>query len=127
MASAYSRDQLVSYLNHIGLPETLHNAPPTLALLEKLHTYTISKLPYENLSLHYSPSHSITLDPQDLFVKMITNNRGRGGYCMEVALLYNHVLRGLGFDVYTAGVRTRPRVHGTPTGEFPGWYAGTFL
>lgn len=127
MASAYTREQVVSYLSHIGLPETFHNAPPTLALLQHLHTYTMSKLPYENLSLHYSLSHTIDLDPQHLFTKIVTNNRGRGGYCMEVALLYNHILRALGFDAYTAGVRTRPRVHGAPTGDFPGWYAFVFL
>ncbi|KAF2165258.1 hypothetical protein M409DRAFT_24641 [Zasmidium cellare ATCC 36951] len=121
MASAYSRDQVVSYLNYIGLPQDLHNASPTLAFLQQLHTYTISKLPYENLSLHYNPSHSIDVDPQHLFTKIVTNNRGRGGYCMEIALLYNHILCALGFDAYTAGVRTRPRVHGTPTGDFPGW------
>lgn len=127
MASAYSREQVVSYLNHICLPETLHNVPPTLALLQQLHTYTISKLPYENLSLHYNPSHSINLDPQHLFTKMITNSRGRGGYCMEIALLYNHILRALGFDAYTAGVRTRTRVKGTPIGDFPGWCVVLFL
>ena len=111
MSSAYSRDQLISYLDYIGLPKDLHKAPPTLDLLKQLHTYTISKLPYENLSLHYNPSHSIDLDPQQLFTKIVTNNRGRGGFCMEIALLYNHVLRALGFDAYTAGVRTRPRTH----------------
>lgn len=127
MASAYSRDQIISYLSYIGLPESLHNGPPTLALLEQLHTRTISKLPYENLSLHYNPSHCIDLDPQHLFTKMITNNRGRGGYCMEIALLYNHILRALGFNAYTAGVRTRTRVHGIPTGDFPGWYVALSL
>ncbi|KAK4505200.1 hypothetical protein PRZ48_003163 [Zasmidium cellare] len=91
MASAYTRDQVVSYLDYIGLPKDLHNAPPTLDLLKQLHTYTISKLPYENLSLHYNPSHSIDLDPQQLFAKIVTNNRGRGGFCMEIALLEDHI------------------------------------
>jgi arylamine N-acetyltransferase len=51
----------------------------------------------------------------------VLNKRGRGGYCMENAILYNHVLVGLGFDSYTAGVRTRLREGGVPNGDFPGW------
>jgi arylamine N-acetyltransferase len=40
---------------------------------------------------------------------------------MELAILYNHLLRGLGFNAYTAGVRTRSRISGVPGGIFPGW------
>ncbi|KAJ1326977.1 N-hydroxyarylamine O-acetyltransferase [Microdochium nivale] len=41
---------------------------------------------------------------------------------MENALLYYHVLKGLGFDVYTVGARTRERDSGgVPGGDFPGW------
>ncbi|RYP87422.1 hypothetical protein DL769_000518 [Monosporascus sp. CRB-8-3] len=81
----------------------------------------ISTVPYDNLSLHYNPTHSISIDPQHLFQKIVANKRGRGGYCMEIAILYNHVLIGLGFDAYTVGVRTRPRIQGVPEGDFPGW------
>ncbi|RYP02172.1 hypothetical protein DL764_005923 [Monosporascus ibericus] len=81
----------------------------------------ISTVPYDNLSLHYNPTHSISIDPQHLFQKMVANKRGRGGYSMEIAILYNHMLVGLGFDAYTVGVRTRPRIQGVPEGDFPGW------
>lgn len=84
MASAYTKEQVASYLTLIGLPEHLHNAPPSLTLLKQLHIHTISTLPYENLSLHYNISHSIVLDLQSLFTKLVTSNRGRGGYCMEL-------------------------------------------
>ncbi|KAF4931924.1 N-hydroxyarylamine O-acetyltransferase [Colletotrichum fructicola] len=121
MTSAYSPDQVSLYLECIGVPERCHHEPPTLEFLTMLHIHTISTLPYENLSLHYNPSHNISLDPQYLFRKMVTDKRGRGGFCMEIAILYNHILRALGFDAYTAGVRTRPRIEGVPKGDFPGW------
>ncbi|KAF5490891.1 Arylamine N-acetyltransferase [Colletotrichum fructicola] len=121
MTSAYSPDQVSLYLECIGVPERCHHELPTLEFLTMLHIHTISTLPYENLSLHYNPSHNISLDPQYLFRKMVTDKRGRGGFCMEIAILYNHILRALGFDAYTAGVRTRPRIEGVPKGDFPGW------
>lgn len=40
---------------------------------------------------------------------------------MELAILYNHLIRGLGFAAYTIGVRTRSRISGVPGGDFPGW------
>ena len=118
---AYSREQIDQFLEHIGLPENLWHADPSPSLLNALHVHTLSTLPYENLSLHYNPTHSIILEPQHLFQKVVGDKRGRGGYCMENAILYNHILRGLGFDAYTAGVRTRARVNGIPQGEYPGW------
>lgn len=121
MAVAYNQEQVQQYLDYIGLPESLRNEPPSLKLLRALHVHTISTLPYENLSIHYNPTHSIDLDPQVLFRKIVTEARGRGGFCMENAILYNHILRAIGFDAYTAGVRTRPRLEGVPRGDFPGW------
>ncbi|KAH8661216.1 hypothetical protein BGZ61DRAFT_539658 [Ilyonectria robusta] len=121
MASAYSLEQLQQFLTHIGLPERLRHEPPSLSLLKALHVHTLSTLPYENLSLHYNAAHQIELDPQHLFRKIVTDNRGRGGFCMEIAILYNHILRAIGFDAYTAGVRTRGRLEGVPRGDYPGW------
>ncbi|KAJ4169089.1 hypothetical protein NW754_011021 [Fusarium falciforme] len=40
---------------------------------------------------------------------------------MEIAIFYNHILRAIGFDAYTAGVRTRGRLQGVPRGDYPGW------
>ena len=122
MTSSYSQEQLSQFFHHVNLPYVLRRNPqPTLMLLKALHTHSLATFPYENLSLHYNATHSIDLDPQLLFRKMVTDNRGRGGFCMEIAILYNHVLRAIGFDAYTAGVRTRGRLEGVPRGDYPGW------
>jgi arylamine N-acetyltransferase len=124
MASAYSREQIELYEEYVSLPGRYRIASkPTLGIeyLTALHVHQIASVPYENLTLHYSPSHVPSLDPQALFKKIVTNKRGRGGYCMECSLFFNHVLRALGFTVYTAGVRVRPRVGGIPVGDYKGW------
>ncbi|KAH7132373.1 arylamine N-acetyltransferase 1 [Dendryphion nanum] len=124
MASVFTPDQVSAFLSHIQLPPKYrpeNNPPHDLALLTALHTHTITTLPYENLSLHYSPTHQISIFPQTTFQKTVTDARGRGGYCMEVSLLFNHILRALGFTVYTAGVRIRMRKDGIPHGNYIGW------
>ncbi|KAI1294294.1 hypothetical protein F5Y03DRAFT_387742 [Xylaria venustula] len=120
-SSAYTREQIDQFLDHIQLPEKYHHAPPSYELLRALHTHMLAAVPYENLAIHYNPAHAVELNPQHLFRKIVTDKRGRGGYCMENAILYNHILVGLGFDSYTVGVRTRLRDGGVPKGDFPGW------
>lgn len=125
MASAYSPEQISAFLHHIQLPEKYHpqnNPAHDVAFLNALHVHTISEVPYENLSLHYSPTRTISIDPQDAFRKIVESGRGRGGYCMENSILFNHVLRGLGFNAYTAGVRIRLRENGVPSGDYIGWF-----
>lgn len=78
-------------------------------------------MPYENLSLHYSKKHEVSLEPQELFQKIVGNKRGRGGYCMENNVFFNHVLRALGFRVHLVGVKIRLRKGGVPGGNFTGW------
>ncbi|KAF2648983.1 cysteine proteinase [Lophiostoma macrostomum CBS 122681] len=124
MASAYSSEQIAAFLTHIELPQKYHpaNGPVhNLKYLTALHVHTISAIPYDNLALHYSPTHKISINPQHAFNKIVTNKRGRGGYCMEVSIMFNHVLRALGWNVYTAGVRIRHRKDGIPEGEYIGW------
>ncbi|KAK1836030.1 arylamine N-acetyltransferase, pineal gland isozyme NAT-10 [Podospora conica] len=125
-----SPSQVTSYLTYIGLPPSLHpSASPTLDLtyLTTLFTHQITAIPYENLIIHYSPSHTVSLDPQALFRKIInppsTPRMGRGGYCMEVAILFKHLLHALGFSTaYTAGVRIRTRSRdGVPAGPYGGF------
>ncbi|KAK4448240.1 arylamine N-acetyltransferase, pineal gland isozyme NAT-10 [Podospora aff. communis PSN243] len=121
----YSPAQVAEYLDYIGLPQSFHpSANPTLDLsyLTALFVHQITAIPYENLLIHYSPNHTVSLDPQTLFTKIITNRRGRGGYCMENALLFKHMLHALGFtNAYTVGVRIRTRIDGVPQGDFTGW------
>ncbi|KAH8893533.1 arylamine N-acetyltransferase 2 [Thozetella sp. PMI_491] len=122
--SAYSAAQVSEYLVRVGLPPSYHpSAKPTLdyAYLKRIFVHQITTFPYENLSLHYSPSHTITLDPQALYAKLMTADRGRGGYCMENSIFLNHMLRALGFDAFLSGVRIRLRENGVPQGDFTGW------
>lgn len=121
MAATLSRSQVDLFLKYIGVPEELHHAPPSVSLLKTLHVYMISACPYDNLSIHYNPLHSIVIDPQFVFKKVVLDARGRGGYCMELAILFNRLLRGMGFDAYTVGARTRDRRDGVPHGDYPGW------
>ena len=120
MVSSLSPEQTLAYVKHIGLPTRYHpdsRLAHDIAFLTALHTHNISTIPYDNLTLHYSASKKIVIDPQHTFRKIVTDGRGRGGYCMENSILFNHVLRGLGFDAYTAGVRIRLRApDGVPSG-----------
>lgn len=122
MTSAYSPEQIERYLDYIEFPQHLRapGTPKDLEFLTALHVHQISRIPYDNLSLHYSESHTNSLDPQVLYTKF-TNN-GRGGYCMETATFFRHVLRALGFRTYTAGARIRLRPQGIPQGPYVGWY-----
>ncbi|GIZ38272.1 hypothetical protein CKM354_000169300 [Cercospora kikuchii] len=125
--SVFSEDQIAQYLSYINLPPSLRqqrfsgNAAADLYLLRQLHIHAISSIPYENLSLHYNPTHTITIDPQLTYEKTVTNGRGRGGYCMENSIFHNHILRALGFPAYLAAVRIRYRVDGIPQGNYSGW------
>jgi arylamine N-acetyltransferase len=124
MSSAYSPEQISTFLDYIDIPEHHREKDgPKLDLefLTDLHVHTLSAIPYENISLHYNEEHTNSLDPQKLFEKIVIAGRGRGGYCMEISLLYNHILRGLGFQVYTAGVKIRRRENGKPFGPYVGW------
>lgn len=123
MGSAYTPEQVSQYLKYIEFPAKYHpeNYPPRdIAFLTALKTHQISKVPYENLSLHYSKEHAISLEPQHLFQKVVGNARGRGGYCMEGSLFFHQMLKALGFDAYPVGVRIRYRVDGVPQGDYRG-------
>jgi arylamine N-acetyltransferase len=119
MATVFTRGDVQRYYELIQLPKQYHSCPPNLELLQNLHVYQISALPYENLSIHYSPSHQTIIDPREAFNKFLTG-RGRGGYCMEIGIFYLHMLRAIGFNAYHTAVRTRLRANGVPYGEYPG-------
>lgn len=125
--SIFNEDQISTFLRYIGLPQPLQqyryseNAATDLHFLTQLHTHMISTVPYENLWLHYSPTHTNSILPQDTFTNIVTNGRGRGGYCFQVSIFFNHILRALGFPAYLTPIRIRHRVDGIPQGEYSGW------
>lgn len=127
--SAYSPDQVSAWLTRIRPPQTIlqhvhspSTIPKTADVLRALMRCQITTFPYENLSVHYSSSHVVDIDPQVLYAKMMEpGNGGRGGYCMELSIFFFHMLRGMGFLVYMTGVRNRTRTDGVPGGTYQGW------
>ncbi|KPM44648.1 hypothetical protein AK830_g1931 [Neonectria ditissima] len=97
------------YLNHIGFPRDEHPGDP-LQLLVELQQRQLERVPFENLSLHYSTKKLLSLDLDDLFQKIVV--RGRGGYCLENNNFFGAVLRCLGFDPMYAAGRVKQRTTG---------------
>ena len=120
--AVYSPSQLTQYLNHISHPPVPTSAPRDLSLLSSLQTRQLCTIPFESLSLHYSPTRQISLSPRALFAKMVTNPAGRrGGYCMENNALFGCVLRGLGYEVLSVGGRVSHETTGRRDGGWDGW------
>ena len=94
-------EQLAATLKHLSLP--LEPRPPTLEYLQTLMIRHASRVPFDNIALHYSPTRKLSLDVADLFDKIVV--RSRGGYCMEVNAFFAALLRTLGYDLYTIGGR----------------------
>jgi arylamine N-acetyltransferase len=125
----YTPSQIQAYYSRIGLPTKDHlpleevakitNTAAGLAFLAKLQVYHLSSIPFENLELHYSSHHTITLDPQHLFHKIVERNAGRGGYCMENSCLFGTVLRTLGYDIMSTGARVNQAIE--PMAASKGW------
>ncbi|KAK2053683.1 cysteine proteinase [Colletotrichum caudatum] len=118
MASSLTPEDLDHYLEYISLPNRYRRHPADLELLSNLQLYHICAIIYENLELHYANDIDVSLDVQNTFRKCASN--GRGGYCMENTIFFNHVLRSLGFDAYAKGARARPSVNDVPQGDYAG-------
>ncbi|KAI9838318.1 MAG: hypothetical protein M1819_005586 [Sarea resinae] len=123
----YTPEQLSRYFDHISLPESKRFISPAhaqsldqgLSFLRTLQKYQVAKVPFENLSLHYTPHHSVSIDPQHVYHKVV--DRGWGGYCMENNLFFGTVLRSLGFSLYPVGGRVSFATVGRPGKGFGGW------
>lgn len=126
---AYSTTSVSAWLQRLRLPVQYRHyindpsaIPKTYQALSVLFKCQITTFPYENLTVHYSPTHLVNIEPDVLYRKMMEEpNRGRGGYCMELSIFFHHMLRGLGFQVTMTGVRNRTRTDGVPSGEYQGW------
>ncbi|TKA25360.1 hypothetical protein B0A50_06264 [Salinomyces thailandicus] len=123
----YTHDQLTQYFHRIQLPTASHifNARPLpasaqLTFLTLLQHHHLVKIPWENLTQHYSWHRVVNVKPLHLFRKIVLNSQGtnRGGYCMEANLFFHHVLLSLGFDVYMSGSRIYSGDEGV---GFGGW------
>lgn len=122
----YDRISLPLRHRHVrGAPSTKFNganSSEALSFLSTLQRYHLSAIPFENVSLHYSPHHTISLDPYALHHKIVAQNAGRGGYCMENNGLFCTVLQSLGFDVYPVGARINSALNGsTQNLAYGGW------
>ncbi len=70
-----------AYLARIGYEGALTPAIETLRGLHRAHVMTV---PFENLDIHLG--RPISLDPADLFRKIVVDRRG--GYCFELNGLF---------------------------------------
>jgi arylamine N-acetyltransferase len=114
--------QVDEYLRRLSLST---REPPSLRHLNDLIRCQLNSVPYENLSIHYSETHSLALDIPSLFTKIVS--KGQGGYCMELNALFAALLVALGFDVrrragrvWKAGSRNGPEGE-TTSNHWAGW------
>ncbi|OAX78190.1 hypothetical protein ACJ72_07507 [Emergomyces africanus] len=127
----YSRKQLAKYISFIynfpadqGLAklselEGLVQRDP-LKALTTLQQRQLATVSFSNVVLHYSQHHTISLDPDHLFHKLI--ERGLGGYCLENTGLLAIVIRSLGYQFYTAAGRVSQGYDSPASaGQFYGW------
>jgi arylamine N-acetyltransferase len=131
----YTTEQVHQIYGRIRLPQKYRHDPSEtkeltrgdggLELLSTLQRHHLANVPFENLELHYSPTKVINTDPELLFQKIVTQNTGRGGYCMENNLFFGTLLRTLGFSVMSTGGRVNTAV--APSGDigseerYTGW------
>jgi N-hydroxyarylamine O-acetyltransferase len=97
-----------AYLDRIGVAHPVAAGDDTLRELSRAHQ---SAVPFENLSIHLG--EPISLDPDDLFDKIV--RRRRGGFCYELNGLFALLLEELGHPVE----RVASRVHRGEAGFGP--------
>ncbi len=107
----YSSEQLGRYFEHIGHKPRAGDV--SLDCLAQLQMHHLARVPFESIALHYSKARLLSLDPEDLFIKIV--ERSRGGYCMEVNTFFATVLRTLGFSLISTGARVKGET------EYRGW------
>ncbi|KIW10736.1 hypothetical protein PV08_10035 [Exophiala spinifera] len=130
-SSSYSKYQIQQYLDLIKFPldhdhlsGSLLEVPPEQQydFLARLIRRQICSVPFENIGLHYSRHREISLDPSQLFHKIVEQRRG--GYCLEINTFMALVLRGLGFDVISVGGRVSNQIkpdNKNKQVEYGGW------
>jgi N-hydroxyarylamine O-acetyltransferase len=97
---SFDEDRIRAYLERIGLGKRPETDLAGLTLLHRAHLYAI---PFENLDIHLG--RSLSLDPGDLFEKLVVGRRG--GFCYEQNLLLATALRSMGLAVDLLQARVR--------------------
>ena len=95
---------VTAYLERIRYRE---HTSPSFTTLAGLHHAHLQAVPFENLDV--ISRRPISLDPADLFMKIVRQRRG--GFCYELNGLFSLLLRALGFHV-TLLAATFPRPPG---------------
>ncbi|EWC44491.1 hypothetical protein DRE_06759 [Drechslerella stenobrocha 248] len=105
MADILSQDQVAEYLAFLQLTHDEADAVrrPSLANLEILMVRHLACAPFNNIEIHYSPAHTVTIDIPSIYDKVV--RRRRGGYCMELNTLFSHLLATLGYTAWLAPAR----------------------
>ncbi|KAI1407941.1 arylamine N-acetyltransferase 3 [Hypoxylon sp. FL1857] len=108
----YNHEQLEQFFDRVALSESEQiysvkelTSSKKLEYLGLLLKHTLVRIPFENLTLHYSWHRTINVRPQHLYNKIVRQPSHRGGYCMENNSLFHTVLLSLGYDVFLAGAR----------------------
>lgn len=121
-----SEHQLSAYFDRVSLPMsnrvldvTTLDDTSKLAYLNLIQKHHLVKVPWENLTQHYSWHRVVHIDPRHLFRKIVQDPAGnaRGGYCFEVNTFFFTVLYSLGFDVYMGG----SRIYSPKLKRYGGW------
>lgn len=86
------------YLERIGYRGTVS---ANIATLMNLHEAHLFKVPFENLDIHLR--RRFDLKPENIFDKVVI--RKRGGFCYELNLCFQSLLRDLGFDTRILAAR----------------------
>lgn len=87
-----------AYLRRIGVARP---SQPNLAALSRLQMGHLWSVPFENLDI--ARGIPLSLDPGDLFEKVVV--RRRGGFCYELNSLFAQLLEALGFKVTLVSAR----------------------
>lgn len=88
----YTQEQIQAYLDRIHFHKKIEYTKEILDELVYAHQLSI---PFENLDV-YEFHKTISLEPDDLYQKMITDHRG--GYCFEMNGLFCLMLQSMGFQ-----------------------------
>lgn len=125
----YTTAQMTSYFSALPARPKLTlasfqalKAKDPLAALRRLQLLTMALCPFGSLGIHYSTHHTISLDPDALFTKIV--ERGHGGYCMENNAFWVTVLQSLGYECYVVGARVSNAeggARGVQGDGFSGW------